>query len=206
MSSGVTAHGGGTERILRWRGVSEPTLELLSLRFENNRFRARSWVVGAGAEPLVVSYDCVLDGTWRTRSVSICSHLPDVRTTVVERVAETMWRVDGVHRSDLDGCVEVDLSITPFSNTLALLRLGPPPGGSGELQALYVSFPEMACVPSRQRYERLGPSTFRYVDLGVHRGFEASLTVDSEGFVRSYEGLFERIDPTRNPQITGRAS
>jgi hypothetical protein len=80
-------------------------------------------------------------------------------------------------------------------NTLALLRFGSPPGGAGELIALYVSLPEMKCAPSRQKYQRLGPSTFTYIDLGIHDGLRLNSSSTREGFVRQYEGLFERVEP-----------
>jgi uncharacterized protein len=62
------------------------------------------------------------------------------------------------------------------------------------LTTLYVAFPELSATPSRQRYDKLGSGVFRYVDLGLFNGFEARLTVDDDGLVRTYESLFERIE------------
>ena len=42
---------------------------------------------------------------------------------------------------------------------------------ASELTALYVTFPDLACEPSRQRYEQLGDAAFKYVDLGAQAGF-----------------------------------
>jgi hypothetical protein len=128
-----------------------------------------------------------------SRSESV---IDELHTLFIERAAPTTWRVDNVPRADLDGCEEIDLSITPFCNTLALRRLGASSGGSGELTTRYVTFPSLGCEPSRQRYEPLGDATFKYVDLGSQAGFEARLIVDGEGLVRSYEGLFELIEKT----------
>lgn len=181
------------EWIHRWRGVEDPTLEVVRVRELGDEYRADSWFVSADSLPVVVHYRWVLDRTWRTRVLTIETHEPEQRRMFIERAGPASWRVDGVSRSDLDGCDEIDLSITPFSNTLGLLRFGPAPGGAGALTALYVPFPELTCIPSRQEYERLGPLTFRYVDFGANAGFRAELTVDEDGSVCRYERLFERL-------------
>jgi uncharacterized protein len=60
-------------------------------------------------------------------------------------------------------------------------------------RALYVDASDLSVQPSRQRYERLGERQWRYVDLGVAKGFKAVLDFDEDGIVTTYEGLFERI-------------
>jgi uncharacterized protein len=185
------------DAVYRWRALDGHSLEVLRMRVGDQGCHARSWLIDAGDSPFAAEVAWVLDPAWRTRSVTVHLNAATVGTLEIERAGETSWRVDGVPRPDLDGCAEVDLSATPFCNTLAMRRFGPPPGGPGELTALYVVFPQLTCEPSRQRYERLGPRTFRYIDLGAQKGFEARLTVDSEGLIREYEGLFQRIEPTK---------
>jgi hypothetical protein len=102
-------------------------------------------------------------------------HRNDTTTLSILRTGDTTWSVDGAARRDLDGCAEIDVSATPFCNTLALRRLGLTPGGGGDLTALYVRLPDLTCTASRQRYERVGERIFRYVDLGLSKGFEAEL-------------------------------
>ena len=186
---------GAAQRLYRWRRRDGLTLEVLRLDDIDGRPRVHSWVIDASSRPFVVEYDWTLDASWRTVSLRLRLHERDIRTLTIERAGDARWRVDGAPRADLEGCQEVDLSITPFCNTLALRRFGPPPGGAGDVTALYVECPALTCVPSRQRYERRGPATFLYIDLGEHRGFEAELTVDEDGLVREYAGLFERIEP-----------
>jgi hypothetical protein len=154
----------------------------------------RSDFVDLGPAPFAVTYDWILDPSWRTRSVKLHVRASNDCEMLIERAGEASWRVDGARRADFDGCEEVDLSITPFCNTLALRRFGPPPGATGELTVVYVEFPVLALSRSRQRYERLGPNRFRYVDLGRYAGFQAVLDVDADGLVQTYEGLFERVD------------
>jgi hypothetical protein len=169
-------------------------LEVLRLTNSVDGIRAQADIIDAGVSPFAVSYDWVLDTAWRTRAVHIRFRGKEHRKISIERIAETNWRVDGCDRHDLSGCEEIDMSVTPFCNTLALLRFGPPPGAEGELTTLYVGVPQLSLRPSRQRYERIGPREFMYVDLGIYSGFRARLNVDANAIVQSYENLYERID------------
>jgi hypothetical protein len=193
--------GGGSvvpqrEAIYRWRRIDGLTLEVLRLYMDNGAgSRASSRLIDASLQPFVIDYEWELDRDWRTRRVSIRTDSADRNALVIERAGETSWQVNGASRSDLDGCDEVDLSITPFCNTLMIKRVALVPGSIADAMTLYVSFPELTSVPSRQRYERLDATTVRYVDLGAVRGFQATLTLDEDRFVRNYENLFERVEP-----------
>ncbi len=182
-----------TSQVVRWRKIDGHGLELLRLRFEPDTLAARSHVVDAGDAPFAVHYEWQLDANWRTRSLHLTVYQDSERELYIERTGDSTWRIDRSARPDLDGCEEIDLSITPFCNTLALRRFGGPPGAAGELTALYVGFPDLAISPSRQRYEQLDSHVFRYIDLGVVNGFKADLTVDENGLVREYPTLFERV-------------
>lgn len=172
-----------------WRRLDEPGLEVFQLESNPDGFRALSTIVHAGADAFGMSYVWRLDRNLRTRHLDLNLTSPAERKMTIERLSGG-WRVDGQDRPDLAGCDEIDLSATPFCNTLAMRLLE----GSGELTVLYVDLPSMQLQPSRQRYTAFGGSRWRYFDLGVAAGFEADLKVDDDGFVVEYEGLFEAID------------
>ncbi|HWK66488.1 MAG TPA: putative glycolipid-binding domain-containing protein [Rhizobiaceae bacterium] len=171
-----------------WRRRDEPGLEIFQLDPVVDGFSAVSTVAHAGEEAFGMSYVWRLDRQMRTRNLDIRLAGPTLREMSIERTGSG-WRVDGRDRPDLAGCDEVDLSATPFCNTLAMLRLK----GSGELTALYVDLPSMRLEPSRQRYAALGENRWRYFDLGAVKGFQADIAVDDQGLVVDYEGLFETV-------------
>lgn len=182
------------ERLYRWRQLRGAGIEVLRLKKGLRQVHARGEIIDAGEQPFAVTYDWLLDPAWRSRRLYLHVRSSVVRELVIERIGEARWMVDGHERPDLAGCDEIDLSATPFCNALALRRFGPPPGAAGEMTALYVGFPALELAPSRQRYEQAGPREFVYVDLGLYAGFRAGIVVDDDGLVRSYEGLFERIE------------
>ena len=182
------------ERLYRWRRLQGAGLEVLRLEASGDGVRARGEIIDAGSETFAASYDWQLDASWRTRTLRLQLRGADIRDLTIERAGAAQWNVDGGTRPDLLGCEEIDLSATPFCNTLALRRFGPPPGAAGEMTALYIGFPRLALSPSRQRYEQIGPNEFVYIDLGLYAGFRARITVDPDGLIKTYEGLFERIE------------
>lgn len=104
------------------------------------------------------------------------------------------WLADGRELESCRGALDVDLGVTPSTNTSAIRRLELTMGASAELTATWVRFPELSIEPLPQRYTRLGECTYRYESLrGGEVVFQALLEVDGTGLVERYEGLFERI-------------
>ncbi|TBR20611.1 MAG: hypothetical protein EPO10_30920, partial [Reyranella sp.] len=168
----------------------EPGLELMALSRNALGFSVRSTLIHAGEDSFGLRYRWDLDASWRTRTLRIDRTDAMEKSLLIERTGDTDWRVDGETRPDLSGCHEVDVSATPFCNSLAIQRMGE---AGGELLALFVDAPALTCQPSRQLYEPLGPRAWRYVDKGVSAGFTARLDLDDEGFVAKYEHLFEAL-------------
>jgi hypothetical protein len=57
------------------------------------------------------------------------------------------------------------------------------------IEAAWVRVPGPGIVPSRQRYEQLGPDRWRYAS----GSFDAELTVDADGVVVTYGELWEAV-------------
>ena len=150
------AHPMSGERIYRWRRLLDPGVEVLRLETLRDQVCASGEIIDAGERPFALTYRWVLDAARRSRSLRVQLRCSASCNVVIERIGKSRWMVDGLERTDLAGCDEIDLSATPFCNTLALRRFGPPPGGAGEMTALYVSFPGLDLAPSRQRYEQAG--------------------------------------------------
>lgn len=180
-----------TDRIVRkWRRIDEPGLELMTLSRAGDGLHVVSSLVHAGAESFGLRYRWELDSNWRTRTLRLDVVNASEKSLTIERTGDATWRVDGKPRPDLAGCVEIDVSATPFCNGLAIRRMGE---ADGELTALFVDAPALTCEPSLQRYERRGPRAWQYIDKGVSAGFTALLNLDAQGLVAHYEHLFETI-------------
>lgn len=142
--------------------------------------------------PVRASYVVTCDGAWRTRrvAVSVADGLVErsLRLDVDER--QRWWR-DGVELAELAGLLDVDLGITPATNTLPIRRLGVAVGVGRDVTAVWVSAPALAIERLPQRYTRLDARHHRYEsDAGR---FVAELEVDELGLIVSYENGWERV-------------
>lgn len=180
-----------------WAPREGPGLEHLRLvTSDGDVVVANGLVIGLEAgRPFRIGYEIRCDGSWRVREIR--AEAPNSGPPVLELLAdgEGLWkRRGGESLPELDGCIDVDISATPFTNTLPIRRLGLRPGESEELTVAYIRVPELLVAPERQRYGCLEARA----DGGLYRfealpgGFTAELPVDAEGLVLDYPGLFRR--------------
>jgi uncharacterized protein len=184
------------EREVMWAPWEGPGLEHLRFATSDGGVVANGLVIGLEAgRPSRIGYEIRCDERWRVREVRAAA--PDSVRPVLELLAdgEGRWKGrDGEPVSELDGCIDVDISATPFTNTLPVRRLGLEPGESEELTVAYVRVPELLVGAERQRYGCLEAQA----DGGLYRfealpsGFTAELAVDADGLVLDYPGLFRR--------------
>ena len=84
--------------------------------------------------------------------------------------------MNGAHRAELDGCYDIDLSVTPFTNTLPIRRLPLHVGDAAELSVVYIDVDTLEVRPDRQRYTRL--DTHRWAFEQLDTGFAQQFDVD----------------------------
>lgn len=106
------------------------------------------------------------------------------------RRSERGWEADGAARPDLAAAREVDLSVSPLSNTLPIRRLGLAVGESADITTAYIRVPELEVTTDPQRYTRTGE--YEYLYESRDSAFRRTITVDDEGLVTDYPGLFTR--------------
>lgn len=173
-----------------WRRIDFVGLEILQFTRTETTIEAQATIIDCGDGQFSLNATWKLDANWRSRSLDLTQRSAAGEKTLRIERGPRGWIVDELPRPELDACSEIDVSATPFCNGLALHAIGHEPN---ELTALYVDASDLSVQPSRQAYERLGPVQWRYVDLGVAKGFKAVLDFDEDGLVTRYEGLFERV-------------
>jgi uncharacterized protein len=101
------------------------------------------------------------------------------------------WRWEGgPELTEVAGSLDVDLTVTPATNTLPIRRLaGLEPGQAADLQMAWIQFPDLEVIASAQRYQRLAADRWHF-STG---DFSAELLVDQDGLVLDYGGLFRSL-------------
>jgi hypothetical protein len=142
-------------------------------------------------EPYGAHYRVEMAPDWTVRRVLVA--LTDGRTLVVSADGSGHWYdIDGMPLSALDGCIDIDISGTPFTNTLPIRRLGLMQGERREIRVAYLALPALTIEPADQAYTCIEPRR-RYLYEGPLRQFEAELAIDTNWLVEDYPTLFKRI-------------
>jgi hypothetical protein len=177
----------------RWRPVGADGLEHLDLRLEDGTIVIDSVVIGGrGGVPYGLRYRLVCDEAWVTRSLDLTA--TDGRSLRLRSDGEGEWTdAEGFPIAHLDGAIDIDLAGSPFTNTLPIRRAALVAGGDPvEFRMAYVPFDTFKPVTDGQIYRCLEQDRlYRYE--AADRSFTADLTVDEDGLVTDYPGLFLRI-------------
>jgi hypothetical protein len=146
--------------------------------------------------PFRLHYEITCDSHWNVKQLEVVLLNGNHKSIMLTADGKGHWTTpagDPVHL--LDGCIDIDISATPFTNTLPIRRLTLKPGQSAELLVVYILIPEMKLMTDRQRYTCLSTTNsgglYRYESMDSD--FSAELPVDSDGLVFDYPGLFKSI-------------
>ncbi|HYF11737.1 MAG TPA: putative glycolipid-binding domain-containing protein [Actinomycetota bacterium] len=177
-------------RSILWRGTDPFSAELLAVSERDDGWELLGTAVVALPEGgVVVRYSVALDDAWRSRRVDV--ELSGAREATLRMAADGngSWTIDGRPAGGLDGCIDVDLGVSPATNTLPIRRLRPDIGETVTTRVAWVRFPELTVEPDDQTYERTGERTwtFRSDD------FRAELEVDEEALVVTYADLWSAV-------------
>lgn len=144
--------------------------------------------------PFRLTYRLAWDESWRLREAEL--------VVATERSTESLslrtdgrgrWR-DGEGRAiaDLDGCLDVDIWPTPFTNSFPVRREPMTVGERRQFRVAWVFAPDLTARPQPQAYTRLADRLYLFESLDGS-GFSAELPVDEDGIVLDYPGLFRRV-------------
>lgn len=177
-------------RSVRWRALEGDGLEHLTWRAQANGLRAEATVVGErDGSRFGASYriDCDVDFTVRSFEIATT----DGRGLAMTR-RDSVWHDSRRgHLPAFDGCIDIDLSATPFTNTLPIRRLAWEPGKQRRIAMLFVPFDSFEPFVTEQIYTCLAPGLFRFET--ADGSFTAELPVDEDGLVMDYPCLFQRL-------------
>lgn len=188
------------ERQIMWSPWMGPGLEHLRLLQQQDGIVADSFILGVQEQkPFRVHYEihCTMQWRLRTVHVSLLSGSPQSLDFFTD--GEGAWTTgEGEPIPSLHGCLDVDISVTPFTNTLPIRRLALQPGSTATLRMAYIAIPQMHVEATEQRYTCLevSPSRGKYRFESLEHGvasFTAELPVDRDGLVLDYPGLFRRV-------------
>ncbi len=185
MTTAMTAFpaDGYTVRWQTWEGDGDETV---TLRWENEGWTAIGEV---GRE--AVSYVLRLSALWQVRQFLLFRDSDEPDLWLGNDGTGRWGEMNGAHRTDLDGCTDLDLHVTPFTNSLPIRRLQLDEGDAAEILVATVDVETLGVVPVKQRYEHLSPGTWRKTDVRTETSID--FHIDDYGLVQDEPELFRRV-------------
>ena len=173
-----------------WQRIDLPGHEICQLVTSAEGWRLSGVaLVAHDGRPCRLDYEILCDASWETRSAHIWGHIGGAPADLVVVCAPNRtWSVNGSVVPLLDGCIDIDLGFSPSTNLLPVRRLTLSVGERAAVRAAWVRFPNLGLEVLEQSYTRIGPLAYRYES--ANGAFTRDLSVDANGFVLEYPGLW----------------
>jgi len=179
--------------VARWQDWSGKRVEHTVVTCAEESNSADGVIIGASdGHHFAVRYQIRCDGSWTLKHACV-QIVGEQRKVEFASDGRGKWTdASGNPLPALDGAIDIDLSVSPFTNTLPIRRLQLTKEGWAEIRAVYVDFPDLTIVSDPQRYTCVEPlRRYRYESLDSD--FVREIEVDKDGLVATYPGLFKRL-------------
>lgn len=173
---------GFTARWQTWDTVYE---EVLTLRWENEGWTATGEV---GREK--IHYVMRLSPLWQVRQMLLFRDMEEPDLWLATDGAGRWGEMNGAHRTELDGCRDLDLGCSPFTMMLPVRRLPVDIGDEFEVPVINVDVDTLSVIRSSRSFSRTAERSWslREGPDGVPR----ELTLDEYGLVLDDPGHYRR--------------
>ncbi|WP_374165054.1 putative glycolipid-binding domain-containing protein [Arcticibacter sp. MXS-1] len=177
---------------LLWTGREYYSLENCVVNVRPGGASITSTIVGLYDEKIYqVDYRIQTSQNWETLSLEIKYRQSNKMQVIrLEGDGKGSWMKNGEQADEFKGCIDVDISLTPFTNTLPISRLPMRQHDSQDIHVLYCDLLAGELRPVFQKYTRLSETEYRYQN--IPNDFGATIEVDEAGFVVDYPQLFVR--------------
>lgn len=180
-------------KIAMWEAIQWSGIEHLSSYEQDGELVVTGVVTGITREqPFAIQYDIAITQDWKVSWFGLQSLGGDGKhLRLVSDLSGHWFDKDGKHISAFDDCMDIDISLTPFTNTLPIRRLSLEKEVRTAISVIYIRLPEFELQQVEQYYTLLSPDRYLYEQPAAD--FSAELPVDVEGLVLDYPGLFKRL-------------
>jgi hypothetical protein len=147
-----------------------------------------------GHGPFRLTYRLTWDESWQLRDAELAVATGSfTRSLSLQTDGRGHWRHRGGRAiDDLDGCLDVDIWPTPFTNSFPIRREAMALGERRQFRVAWIFAPDLTVHAQPQAYTRLADRLYLFENLDGS-GFEAELPVDEDGIVLDYPELFRRV-------------
>jgi uncharacterized protein len=190
-------------RTVLWRRLDVAGLEYAMLQASVHGWLLQGdAITPIGGLPARMVYQIRVTPDWHTHRVAVDLLVGAKRHRLhIVHHARRGWRTrpDNQPVAHIANCIDVDLGISPVTNTIAVNRLALEVGQSADIVTAWVRFPAsvhdaLTIAPKAQRYTRVEKHRYEYQSGVSHEelSYRATLDVDDAGLITYYEGGWVR--------------
>jgi len=181
-----------------WQSNLINTTELVHVEELQDKIVVSGQILGEmDNAPVEAQYQLELKPGWVIQSVKIDWKGNEPFSHHLLKNADGHWSLpNGKVLKEFEDCEDIDIRMTPFTNTLSIRRLQLPVGEPNTMPVLYFHLPEPKISSVLQRYTNMGDGIYKYENLTSD--FTSFIEVDESGYVIDYPGIWQRVLP-KNP-------
>ena len=144
--------------------------------------------------PFRLTYRLTWDESWQLRDAELVLVTERfTRSLRLQTDGQGHWRHrEGSAIDDLDGCLDIDIWPTAFTNSFPIRREPMRVGERRQFRMAWIFAPDLTVHAKAQAYTRLADRLFLFENLDGS-GFKAELPVDEDGIVLDYPNFFRRV-------------
>src|SRR5438132_6414297 len=136
--------------IARWQDWSGRSIEHLVLREDENQIAADGAILSTVDDNVFATrYHVLCDRSWRVKKVEIGAIGSDLCAALASDGVGNWTDGSGTALPQLGAAIDIDISITPFTNTLPIRRLKLQTGQSEDILVVYIHLPSLAITTDR---------------------------------------------------------
>jgi hypothetical protein len=170
--------------VASWTNRLDGTACTVALRWENE-----AWTADGHIESNNVQFVMRISASWMVQQFMLFRDLDEPDLWLATDGHGRWGEVNGAHRTELDGCVDIALDDTPFAHIVPIRRLPLHVGHGAQQNVIHINTDTLGVTVRPHTYERINESTWRY----DHGGEATTATVDDYGFIVD-DGRFTRND------------
>lgn len=177
-----------------WKNEEQLGYEYLKLVSKGNNIVAQGTVIFEEEEQSdahIVNYAIELNEHWITKKISIL--VDDFSRLELISDGEGNWfDAGGASINKLKGAIDIDISATPFSNSLPINRIKWSINQLEHFDMVYISVPSLEIKKVPQSYKYVyREGEWRYFNYHCYE-YKTTVCVDENGLVVSYPKVFSR--------------
>ena len=144
--------------------------------------------------PFRLAYRLDWDASWQLRNAELCVKTERFAGALrLETDGRGHWQYrEGGTIGELEGCKDIDIWPTPFTNSFPIRRETMKVGERRVFRMAWIHALDLTFHAQPQAYTRISDSVYLFENLDG-TGFRAELSVDDESIVLDYPELFRRV-------------